>query len=103
VKVGEYQHPFLYLYLFDPDIGLTDLVIRDSMPFGDTENPPEPPPVLYDKGYADFVWEGKDTWVLDVDAWFTDISHPSYTTSPSSFPTGQRYYVRLNFRITINL
>lgn len=94
-KIGEHYKPFLYLIFVGP-YQVPYMMVRDLLPEGKTGYPPEPPLGLYNEGHADFILEGQNKWVLDVDAWFRD----SITTD---FPAGPRYYVELSFTVTCSL
>jgi len=94
-KMGEHYKPFLYLIFIGP-YQVFHMMVRDLMPEGNKEYPHEPPLVLYNQGYADFVLEDKNKWVLDVDAWFIDCIN-MYS------PAGPRYYVKISFRVTCSL
>ncbi|RLI27438.1 hypothetical protein DRO58_04370 [Candidatus Bathyarchaeota archaeon] len=52
---------------------------------------PEPPSLLYDEGYAELMRNSKDSWILDINAWFT-----IYQLAPGGETV--KHYVKLNFK-----
>jgi len=89
IGVGERLEPdSIDLLFWDPNSNNWTDMFRDLTYF-------RPPPELYREGHAYVVSEGGDKWVLDVDAWFMNAD------SASNGPT--KYWVRLNFSMTINM
>lgn len=86
IGVGERLEPTeILMFFLDPNSGMYSIeMLRDLTYY-------PPPPELINEGHAYLVGKGGDTWVLDVDAWFRNDENPP------------KYWVRLNFRMTINL
>lgn len=91
IGVGERLEPdSIYLLFWDPySTNWTDM-LRDLTYY-------RPPSELYKEGHAYLIGEGGDTWVLDVDAWFMNADWASNDVNTP------KYWVRLNFRMTIDM
>jgi len=101
MEIGQVLEPYVWLTLYEADTGemLDNFLIRDLVPFDNVTLPQEPPSRLYEQGHAVLTRQSEDVWVLDIDAWFTEVTH----TTGVLLPNSPKCYVRISFVMTINL
>lgn len=85
MNIGEHLEPQFGIVFWNANTGEEVCFMVTYLYGGESRIPPS----LYEDGHLEVVRVNENTWVVDVDAWFS-----AWTGS---------YYVRLSFKITVNM